>query len=147
MLFLVTIINFSILAKKIMEETNFSNQPPQQGQDVNQQFNNQIIQIPVPNSAAVLVLGIISIALCWCYGVVSLTCGIIALVLANKAMQLYKANPNTYTLSSYNNLKAGRVCAIIGLCLSALMLVYVIIVFAFVGAMFSAMPWDMIGKH
>jgi hypothetical protein len=126
-----------------MEENNFSNQAPQQGQNINQQF----AQLPVPNSAAVLVLGIISIALCWCYGIVALTCGIIALVLSNKAVQLYKANPNMYTLSSYNNLKAGRVCAIIGLCLSALMLIYVIVVFAFIGAAFSAMPWDMMGRH
>ncbi len=116
-------------------------------QQINQQFNQQfgnspMGQIPVPNSAAVLVLGIISIALCWCYGVVALTCGIIALVLSGKAIALYKANPNAYTLSSYNNLKAGRVCAIIGLCLSALMVVYMIVVFAFLGAAFSAMPWE-----
>ncbi len=130
-----------------MEENNFSNQPPQQGQNVNQQFNNQCVQLSVPNSGAVLVLGIISIALCWCYGIVALACGIIALVLSNKALQLYKANPNAYTLTSYNNLKAGRICAIIGLCLSALMVVYIIIVFAFVGALFSSMPWDMMGQH
>ena len=130
-----------------MEETNFSNETPLQSQPVNQQFNNQFGQIAVPNSAAVLVLGIISIALCWCYGVVSLTCGIIALVLGSKAMSLYKSNPSNYTISSFNNLKAGRVCAIIGLCLSALMLVYIIIVFAFVGAAFSAMPWEMMAKH
>lgn len=130
-----------------MEENNFSNQAPQQGQNANQQFNNQCIQSSVPNSGAVLVLGIISIALCWCYGIVALTCGIIALALSNKALQLYKANPNAYTLSSYNNLKAGRICAIIGLCLSALMVIYIIIVFAFVGAVVSSMPWDMMSHH
>jgi hypothetical protein len=116
-------------------------------QQINQQFNQQfgnnpMGQVALPNSAAVLVLGIISIALCWCYGVVALTCGIIALVLGNKGMSVYKANPNAYTLSSYNNLKAGRVCAIIGICLASLMVVYVIIVFAFLGAAFSAMPWE-----
>lgn len=125
-----------------MEETNFTNQNPQPSQ-----FNPQFGQMPLPNSGAVLTLGIISIALCWCYGVVALTCGIIALVLANKSLVLYKANPNNYTLSSYNNLKAGRVCSIIGLCLSALMVLYVIVVFAFIGAAFSAMPWDMMGRH
>jgi hypothetical protein len=126
-----------------MEETNFANQNPQQQQN----FNPQYGQMPLPNSGAVLTLGIISIALCWCYGVVALTCGIIALVLANKSLVLYKANPNQYTLPSYNNLKAGRVCAIIGLCLSALMVLYVIVVFAFIGAAFSAMPWEMMGRH
>lgn len=130
-----------------MKENNFSNQNPQQGQNVNPQFNNQFAQIPVPNAGAVLTLGIISIALCWCYGIVALVCGIIALVLGNKSLALYKANPGNYTLSSFNNLKAGRVCAIIGLCLSALMLIYVIVVFAFVGAAMSAMPWDQMMKH
>jgi hypothetical protein len=130
-----------------MEENNFSNQNSQQPQNINQQFNNQFGQVPVPNSGAVLTLGIISIALCWCYGIVALVCGIIALVLGNKSLALYKSNPNNYTLSSYNNLKAGRVCAIIGLCLSALMLIYVIVVFAFIGATMSALPWDQMMKH
>jgi hypothetical protein len=123
-----------------MEESNQSNESTQ-FQNFNQQFNNQVT---LPNAGAVLTLGIISIALCWCYGIVALTCGIIALVLGNKGLAAYKSNPNMYSLSSYNNLKAGRVCAIIGICLSALMLLYVIVVFAFIGAAFSALPWDML---
>jgi hypothetical protein len=130
-----------------MEENNFSSDPSHEGQNVTPQFNTQFGQVPVPNAAGVLTLGIISIALCWCYGVVALTCGIIALVLGNKGLALYKANPGMYTQSSYNNLKAGRVCAIIGLCLSALIVIYVIVVFAFIGAAFSAMPWEMMRGH
>ena len=65
-----------------MEENNFSNQSPQQGQNINPLFNTQYNQIPVPNSAAVLVLGILSIVLCFCYGLIGMTLGIIALVLA-----------------------------------------------------------------
>lgn len=130
-----------------MEENNFTNQNPQQGQNINQQFNTSMAKLPVPNSGAILTLGILSIALCWCYGIIALTCGIIALVLANKALALYKENPSNYTLSSYNNVKSGKICAIIGLCLSALMLLYVIVVFAFIGAAFSAMPWEMMNKH
>jgi hypothetical protein len=130
-----------------MEENNFSNQNPQQGQNVNQQFNAQFGQVTLPNAGAVLTLGIISIALCWCYGIVALVCGIIALVLGNKSLALYKANPNNYTLSSYNNLKAGRVCAIIGTILSALMFLYMLVVLVFVGTAMSAMPWDQLMKH
>lgn len=124
-----------------------SNFGTNQEQNVNQPFNTPSGQIALPNSAAILTLGIISIALCWCYGFIALTCGIIALVLGNKAMAVYKANPNLYTPSSYNNAKAGRICAIIGLCLSALMLIYLIVVFAFIGAAFSTMPWEMMGKY
>ncbi len=130
-----------------MEETNFSNQNPQQGQNVNQQFNNQFVQMSVPNSAAVLVLGILSIVLCFCYGLIGMVLGIIALVLASKGNALYKANPGAYSLSSYNNLKAGKICGIIGVVLSSLYLIFIVIYIVILGAAFAAMPWDMMGKH
>ncbi len=130
-----------------MEENNFSNQSPQQGQNVNQSFNPQYNQIPVPNSAAVLVLGILSIVLCFCYGLIGMTLGIIALVLASKGTTIYKANPNAYSLSSYNNLKAGKICAIIGVVLSAIYLIFIVIYILILGAAFAAMPWDMMGSH
>jgi len=130
-----------------MEENTFSNQNPQQPQNINQQFNNQFNQIPIPNSTAVLVLGILSIVLCFCYGLIGLVLGIIALVLASKGTVLYKANPSAYTQSSFNNMKAGRICGIIGLSLSALYLIFIVIYILILGAAFAAMPWDMIGKH
>lgn len=90
------------------------------------------------NATPVLVLGIISIVGCFCYGIVGIVCGIIALVLAKKDMALYRNNPTGYTQSSYNNLKAGRVCAIIGTSLSAVYLVIVIIYLILIGtAIFS----------
>lgn len=97
-------------------------------------------QAPVPNASAVLVLGIISIPTCICYGIVGLILGIIALVLSSKAMQLYKASPESYSLSSYKNLNAGRICAIIGTILSGLYFLFIIVYFLFVGAaVFSGM--------
>lgn len=125
-----------------MENSNTPNE-----QQINQQFNQQFgnspnPQMQLPNSTAVLVLGIISIALCWCYGIVALTCGIIGIVLGNKAMALYKSNPSAYTLSSYNNTKGGRICAIIGVCLGSLYLIFVIIWLIFWGAFFSMVPWE-----
>lgn len=125
-----------------MENTNNPNE-----QQINQQFNqhfgnNPGGQIPLPNSTAVLVLGIISIALCWCYGIVALTCGIIAIVLGNKAMALYKNNPSAYTLSSFNNTKGGKICAIIGISLGALYLIFIIIYIVILGTAFSMLPWQ-----
>jgi len=87
----------------------------------------------LPNSTAVLVLGIISIVTCWLYGIPGLICGIIALILAKKDLALYKKNPNQYTLASYKNLKAGQVCGIIGLCLSGLFVLYLIVVAVIIG--------------
>jgi hypothetical protein len=119
-------------------------------QQINQQFNQQFNpsgggQIPLPNATAVLVLGIISIALCWCYGIIALASGIVALVLANKSLAIYKTNPATFTEASYKNLNAGRICAIIGVILSGLTFLYIIAVFIIwgtvAGTALSSFPW------
>ena len=94
----------------------------------------------LPNATAVLVLGIVSIVTCLCYGLPGLVCGIIALVLAKKDMRLYNAMPGEYSASSFNNLKAGRVCAIIGTILSGLFIAYIIVVFSLVGSFVLSNP-------
>lgn len=129
-----------------------ANQGPQQGQGTQpQQQQAQQGGVPpnanlpsVPNATAVLVLGILSIIFCWCYGIVGAVLGIIALVLAKKGSEAYKANPNAFSVSSYNNLKAGKICGIIGISLSGLILIYYIIVIAFYGAVVTSMPWEEI---
>jgi hypothetical protein len=98
---------------------------------------------PLPNSTAVLVLGIISIALCWCYGIIGVTTGIIALVLGGKGRKLYAENKYAYSEASFKNLNAGWICAIIGTILSALYLILIIIYIVIVGFTFSNMPWHM----
>lgn len=110
-------------------------------QDVFSTYQNTNNQMPLPNSTAILVLGILSIVSCVCYGIPGLAMGIIALAMSPKANTLYQDNPRKYTLSSFNNMKAGKICAIIGIVLSALMFLYLIIVLMFVGAAFSVMPW------
>ena len=97
------------------------------------QTPNYGVQQPLPNATAVLVLGIISIVGCFCYGIVGAICGIIALILANKDMKLYHADPTAFTPGSFSNVKSGRVCAIIGLSLSALYLISVIIAIITIG--------------
>lgn len=84
-------------------------------------------QRQVPNSTPVLILGILSIAMCWCYGFLSVILAVIALVLSRQAERDYRLNPGAYTQSSYKNLRAGKTCAIIGLCLSGLAIVIAII--------------------
>jgi type III secretory pathway component EscU len=86
------------------------------------------IQSPLPNATAVLVLGILSIVTCFCAGIPGVVLAIIALVLASKDISKYNASPNQYTLASFNNIKAGKVCSIIGLCFSSLYLIYVVCV-------------------
>src|SRR5688572_9054359 len=73
----------------------------------------------LPNATAVLILGIISILTCCCMGI-GLVAGIVALVLANKDLKLYNENPDVYL--NYGNLNTGRILAIIGTTLSAIVL-------------------------
>jgi hypothetical protein len=94
---------------------------------------NDSQKVNLPNATAVLVLGIISIVGCFCYGLVGFVCGIISLVLASKDMKRYALEPQAFTPSSYNNVKAGRICSIIGLILSSVYLVLIIIVIAAIG--------------
>lgn len=89
--------------------------------------------MPTPNSQAVLILGILSLVLC-CASVVSTILSIIALVLAASGEREYKLNPQAYTLTSYKNLRTGRTCAIIGLCLSLLAIIWYIVYVVIMGA-------------
>jgi hypothetical protein len=80
---------------------------------------------PLPNATATLVLGILSIVVCF-------ICGIIALIISNRDVDMYKANPGLYSEASYNSLKAGRICSIIGICLQVVGLIVYIVVILFV---------------
>lgn len=73
----------------------------------------------LPNSTAVLVLGILSLIFCWCYGFIGLILGIIAVVLALPQQKLYANSPDEYSESSYKNMNTGRVCGIIGICIAS----------------------------
>lgn len=91
----------------------------------------------VPNATAVLILGILSIVMCWTYGVIGLILAIIALVLHKKDKAIYETNPPMYE-QSFKNSKAGKICAIIGIVLSALFLLYVIAMVAFFATAMSS---------
>ena len=75
----------------------------------------------LPNSTAVLVLGIVSIVTCCCYGIVGLICAIIAIILTKKAKDIYRQSPE-----GYGNLQAGYVMSFIGIALNIMYLGYLI---------------------
>ncbi len=89
----------------------------------------------LPNSTGVLVLGILSILGCCCYGFIGLVLGIVALVLAKKATALHNDNPDEY--DGINNVKIGKTLAIVGIILSAIYLILII-------GMVSYFGWDAI---
>jgi magnesium-transporting ATPase (P-type) len=104
-------------------------------------------QLPVPenlpNATTVLVLGILSIVFSfWYFSIIGIILGIITLVLANKDMQLYAADKKRYSLNSFNNLKAGRTCAIIGLVVA--IIIFIIVLLVILGFLASIPFWGMI---
>ncbi|WP_207496681.1 CCC motif membrane protein [Aridibaculum aurantiacum] len=99
----------------------------------NNYYQGYQAQEPLPNSTAILVLGISSIVGCFCYGLPGTVLAIISLVLASKSKQLYNANPTAYTPGSVSNMNTGRICAIIGLTISILFLALAIFGIAYFG--------------
>jgi hypothetical protein len=91
----------------------------------------------LPNATAVLVLGICSIVFSCFF--VGLVLGIIGLVLGNKGKSLYKQSPTIY--EGYSQLNAGWIMSIIGICISALYVIYWIIWVIILGTA-SASFWE-----
>jgi M penetrans paralogue family 26 len=116
-----------------IENSGFKDNNPLD-QNVFDYTSNPFYQAELPDATAVLVLGILSIPACSCYGIGGAVLSIIALVFYSKSIKLYNLQPNKYTTSSYNNLKAGRICAILGLIFSCLVIFIVIIEVIFLGS-------------
>lgn len=76
--------------------------------------------LPPSNGKAMtaMVLGIVSCAtVCFCYGVPSIICGILAIIFARQAeTELATGLPNKPAASQ---VRVGRICGIIGLCVGA----------------------------
>ena len=85
----------------------------------------------LPNANIVLILGILSVITCICYGIFGIIFGIIALVLAQKDMKLDRSNDIVYT--NYQTVNIGRVLAIIGIVLGVLFIIMIIWIISIVG--------------
>jgi uncharacterized membrane protein len=120
-----------------MEEKNTGTQPNQGHSPA--EGEKQML----PNSTAVLVLGIVSIVGVLCsQGILGVILGIIGLVLASTPMKMIKDNPERYTESSIKNLKAGRVCSIIGVALGgAFLLIAFFLLLLGIGGFFALLPF------
>ena len=78
----------------------------------------------LPNATLALVMGILSIVGCCCYGLPGIIFGIVAIIIAAKSEKLYKANPENYL--GYGNVKAGKIMGIIGVVLGVLFAAYML---------------------
>lgn len=97
-------------------------QPPQGGY---QQFNQGFPGVPVdlPGAGGTLTLGILGIV--FSLGFLGLIFNIIALSKAGKQVAEYNLYPGRYTPGSLSKVKAGKVCAIIGLSITGLALLVI----------------------
>jgi ABC-type phosphate transport system permease subunit len=85
----------------------------------------------LPNATLVLVMGILSIVGCCFYSIPGFIFGIIALVVGKKATNEYNEAPDNYT--GIENVKAGKIMAIIGMVISLLYLIMIIGVIVYFG--------------
>lgn len=90
------------------------------------------MNLPAPNSNAILTLGILSIiTCCCCNGIIGIILSIIAIILATKSKREFKRNSDIYNEKTLGKVNAGRTCAIIGLTVGILMFVIAIILVYF----------------
>jgi hypothetical protein len=121
-----------------MSENQSNTRPSVQESDY-----HTLVRTNLPNARNVLVLGVLSIVFSsWYFAVIGVILSLRALFLANRDLALYNVNKSQYSLNSFNNLKAGRVCAIIGLSVSILFcILFLLILFG----IFTTWPfWGMV---
>ncbi len=85
-----------------------------------------------PDSMLILILGIVSILVSFVFPGTGIIPSIIALVKFKKANQIYLKNPRNYTKQSSDYLKVGQITSIIGLVISALILLSILVAIGFV---------------
>lgn len=101
--------------------------------EANQENESLNIQKDLPYSTTILILGILSIALSWSWGFPGLIAGWLALKIFRRAEWIYNQNPEQYKLAHFLNLKAGKLCSMIGIGISGAV-VFLLIVKWFIQA-------------
>lgn len=95
----------------------------------NQSYKDSPFMKPeVPNASSVQLMGILSIVFTFFFVIAGLILGIIAIVQARKAEEIYNANPNMFNPYSLNKVKTGKTCGIVGVVFSGLAIVATIII-------------------
>lgn len=97
------------------QEPEFRNQEPEQYQKV---YYTPVRRKQLPNSTAVLVLGIISIPTSFLLWIYRNYIGNYRFSSGQKDLKLHREYPDEF--DGYDNLNIGRICAIIGLSIGSL---------------------------
>src|SRR5690606_25105581 len=113
-----------------MENQNYGNPNFNNPQRFDHGNHGNFMTEKLPYATTVLVLGITSNTMACCYGI-GLILSIIALVMGKKEENLYKQNPRQYI--GIQNIKTGKILAIIGIILAVLQIIGMIYIFAVLG--------------
>ncbi len=98
-------------------------------------------QTPLPGASDALTFGILSIVLtAICCGPFGAIFSFIGLSKAKKAENIYMENPGNYT--GYENVKTGRILSYIGIAIAAIYLLFLILYFGVIVAIFASGNWD-----
>lgn len=128
---------------------NYKNQSRPSGNS-GQQQNQGNYQFPyqgekLPGDPSAISLGIVSLVLlfigCLCYGipaVITLILSIVGLVIANKNLKTYHADPTKYSQSSLKSINIGKILSIIGVALSSVVCLILLIIALFFGSILAA---------
>jgi len=105
----------------------------------------------LPGDPLALVLGIIALVIgfagCCCYGVLAiipLIMAIIGLVVANKSIKEYNANPDVYAYQSRSNIGTAKVINIIAIVFNGLLVLSSIVMLLIYGTIISSAVFDSI---
>ena len=91
----------------------------------------------LPNATTSLVLGIISIITCCCYGIIGLPLGIAAFITGKKAIKLNEEHPEEY--EGVGNAKTGKILGIVGIILNIVFVAYLVWFISMIG-------WDALSN-
>lgn len=100
--------------------------------NINQQFNNNMMKQDAPNALVVLIIGIISLALitilsCLGFGFVGFIASVVGFILAVKAQNQVNLDPQLYTEDSKKQLRIGKILNLIGLIIGGLVTVLFVV--------------------
>jgi len=99
---------------------------PECGTPVNSSYQRAInAQATSGHAIASLVLGIVAIPTCMCYGLPALICGALAIYFYRVWEQ--RARYENFSPGSHGMAKAGMICGIVGLCLGGLYLLFIVV--------------------
>ncbi|MFN4886281.1 MAG: CCC motif membrane protein [Bacteroidota bacterium] len=91
----------------------------------------------LPGATGALVCGILSVVLCFFYGLPGLVLGIVGLTLSKKAIAADTANPGMY--DGLGSAKAGKILSLIGTILSGLYFLLILIGFLFAASLLKSL--------